>query len=110
MKNRGVFKIRFIHDRQHVKKSVELVERQKEILREGLTKLGFEVVPSAANFLLIKVVPHSGRDLFEKILQKGVIIRSVDEYGLPDYLRVTIGKPDENKIFLKALQEVLGKK
>ena len=55
----------------------------------------------------MKTHPWKGRFLFEQLLQKGVIARCVDEYGLPHYLRVTVGLPEENKTFLKALREVL---
>lgn len=96
-----------LDDKAHLKKTVSLNEREKKRVSDALVKMGFDVVPSAANFLLFKVSPRTtGRSLFEALLKKGVIARSVDEYGLKDYLRVSIGKPRENKIFLKALMEV----
>lgn len=94
-------------DANFVKKSIELNEKEKPLLMKALNDMGLPVVPSATNFLLIKTHPWKGRFLFEQLLQKGVIARCVDEYGLPHYLRVTVGLPSENKTFLKALQEVL---
>lgn len=96
-----------LFDEAHIRKTVQLNQKEKPLMAKALVQLGFDVVPSAANFLLFKVAPHKGRDLFEKILKKGVVARSVDEYGLPEYLRVSIGRPAENKLFLTVLREVL---
>jgi histidinol-phosphate aminotransferase len=94
-------------DEDHVKKSVEMNEKEKKVVSAELETMGFPVVPSATNFILLRTEPWTGRFLFDRLLQRGVIVRCVDEYQLPNCLRVTIGKPDENKIFLKALKEVL---
>jgi histidinol-phosphate aminotransferase len=99
-----------MQDLSHVEKSVEMNEKEKKVLAAELEKMGFEAVPSAANFILFRVMPYKGRALFEDLIHKAIITRSVDEYGLPDYLRVTIGDKGQNKEFLKALREVLGKK
>lgn len=96
-----------LFDVSHVKQSIALNEKEKAILKKKLEEMHFEVVPSATNFLLFKVHPWKGRVLFEKLMDKAVIARSVDEYGLPDYLRVTVGRPKENKKFLTALKEVI---
>ena len=93
-------------DLAHVKKSVALNEKEKTFLIPELTKRGFTVVPTAGNFILFNVAPLKGRRIFEDLLGEGVIARSVDEYGLPDYLRVTVGSRSENKIFLAALARV----
>lgn len=94
-------------DENFIKKSVRMNETEKSILASDLSAMGFNVIPSAANFLLFGVKPWTGHLLFERLLRKGVIARSVDEYGLPDYLRVTVGTPKENKIFMNALREVV---
>jgi histidinol-phosphate aminotransferase len=97
-------------DISHVKKSVSLNEREKKFVTDELTNRGFEVVPSIANFVLFRTAPMmKGRLVFEELLNKGIITRSVDEYGLPDYLRVTIGNHKENEFFLEALREVVKK-
>ncbi len=98
-----------LQDPAHVRKSIELNAREKKFLTEELTKLGFPVVPSSANFLLFDTRPLKGRYVFEQLLLQGLIARSVDEYALPDYLRVTIGNHGENKKFLEALREVTHK-
>ena len=96
-----------LSDDDFIRSSVDMNEKQKAILCGALAGFGFEVIPSATNFVLFKPRPRTGRSLFDQLLRKGVIARCVDEYGLPDYLRVTVGMPGEVKIFLKALREVL---
>ncbi|MBV9079678.1 MAG: histidinol-phosphate transaminase [Elusimicrobia bacterium] len=96
-----------MQDTKHVKKAVELNEKERAAMRAALEKMGFEVIPSAANFLLFRVEPRTGFEIFERLLRKGIIARVVDEYALPAFLRVTIGLPKENKKFLEALREVI---
>ena len=96
-----------LYDAAHVRRSVEHNERERAVLMRELEKLGFPAVHSAANFLLFHVAPLKGRDLFGRLIQKGVIARHVDEYGLPEYLRVTVGPAAENRKFISALREVV---
>ncbi len=91
----------------------EFIARSREVnlaglrqLHEGLGALGLPVLPSAANFLCVNM-GQPGRPLFESLLRQGVIVRPVDNYGLPDYLRVTVGTESENARFLDALATVL---
>ena len=57
--------------------------------------------------MLIRV-PGLGQEVFQAMLREGVIIRAMDSYGFPDYIRVNMGLPAENRRFLEALQKVLG--
>jgi histidinol-phosphate aminotransferase len=92
-------------DRAHLKRTTTLVAREKKALEKALAALGVATVPSAANFLLIHVAPHRGDELFEALLRLGVIVRAMDEYGLPEHIRVTIGRPEENRQFLNAFRQ-----
>jgi histidinol-phosphate aminotransferase len=74
-----------------------------------LERLGIFYVPSVTNFILIKV-PQKGQVVFEAMLKKGVIIRSMRSYALEDFIRVNVGLPEENERFLQALKEVIEKK
>ena len=63
-------------------------------------------IPSQANFILFDV----GRDaseVFQALLKKGIIVRDMKAYGLPTYIRVTIGKLSENSAFIRELQKIL---
>lgn len=88
------------------------VENSRRCIREGLqffasqcTALGLETVPSCANFMLIKT--GEGRKVFQALQQKGVIARPMDGYGLPDWLRVSVGLPEENARAMTLLKEIL---
>ncbi|MDR2851387.1 MAG: histidinol-phosphate transaminase [Desulfovibrio sp.] len=72
-------------------------------LARGLVCMGCAVWPSAANFLLFKPQVPAGA-CFEFLLKKGIIIRPLDSYGLPEHLRVSIGNPQENVAFLAAMR------
>ena len=95
-----------INDHEHIQKSIELNSQQNEFLFAQLTKLGLDCIPSVGNFITFKG-NFSGREMFNKLMKKGVIVRSVDLYDMKDFIRVTIGTESENLKFLKALEELL---
>ena len=77
-----------------------------EQLYSGLTSLGVNFIPSYGNFVCVDF----GRDalpIYQALLLKGVIVRPVGIYGLPNHLRVSVGLASENKRFIEALKEVL---
>jgi len=90
------------------------VERTRRVVREGLAfferelkALGIPFVPSKANFLLVRT--GRGREVFQALQAEKVIVRPMDGYGLPDYVRITIGTPEENQQCLEALKKVLSR-
>src|SRR5450830_709142 len=76
---------------------------------EAFTQLGLEFVPSHGNFVLVKVGDddEAGARVNLALLQQGVIVRPVGSYGLPQWLRISIGLPQENAIFIAALTKAL---
>lgn len=91
-------------DEEHLEKSIALNEKERKRLVDALMRLGFDCLPSFANFLTIKV--GAGRKVFQQLLHQGVIVRPLDGYGMPAYIRVTIGLPEENDRFLNALENL----
>jgi histidinol-phosphate aminotransferase len=77
---------------------------EREVVQAGLTKLGLSITPSAANFLLFGGFSQPADQIWQKLLDRGILIRDV---GLLGQLRVTIGTAAENQAFLSALTEVL---
>lgn len=75
-------------------------------LEAGLTALGLAYIPSKANFIAFDTA-RPCVPVFNALLQQGVIVRPVANYGLPTYLRVSIGLESENARFLEALKQVL---
>jgi len=92
---------------------VEFISRTLKLVREGLSflyneldEMGLEYIPTQTNFFLINV-PDGAKKVFERMLKHGVIVRAMDAYGLPDYIRINVGLPEENERFVKTLKKVL---
>lgn len=94
-----------LSDINQIKRGQRVVKEGKEYLEKALEKMGLEYVPSVANFILIKV--EEGKKVFKQLIKRGIIVRAMDEYNLPQYIRVTIGLPKENRLFIKRLKEAL---
>ncbi len=94
-----------LDDREFVRRSFELNQSGLRRITQGLAQLGLSYIPSFANFVSFKVKDANG--VFQQLLTRGVIVRPIASYGMPDYLRVTIGLQSENERFLEALQQSL---
>lgn len=91
-----------IQDSRYVDRRVKQTCHEREILYKGMEGIpGVYPFPSVANFILFKV-PDADRT-YRKLLQRGILIRPMGGHGLKDCLRVTIGSPPENRLFLQAL-------
>lgn len=77
-----------------------------DCLTHGLRSLGLEVVSSQTNFVLFRT-PLPAEAVFNQMLKHGVILRSMAAFGLPDYIRVSVGRKEENQRFLNLLPRVL---
>lgn len=93
-------------DQDFVARSRALNAAGMHQLTEGVRALGLDVIPSRGNFLCVHL-RRPGLPVYEALLRQGVIVRPVTNYGLPDFLRVTIGTAAENARFLAALKTVL---
>ncbi len=94
-----------LDDHLFVAESYELNRRGMEQIVAGLKHLGLEHIPSHGNFVTFKV--QNAAAVNQNLLKQGVIVRPIGGYGLPDWLRVTIGTEPENAIFLQALAKSL---
>ncbi|MCU0580325.1 MAG: histidinol-phosphate transaminase [Desulfobacterota bacterium] len=93
-------------DTKFYNKTKRIIREGKGFLEENFKDLGLPYVPSQANFILVKV-PLPAQELYENLLRRGVIIRSMKSFGLDRHIRVNVGLPAENKKFIKALRRVL---
>jgi len=94
-----------LDDVTHLVETREMVAQGLEFFERELPKIGIETVPSGANFILVKT--GNGREVFEQLQKRKVIVRPMDPYGLPDHIRITIGTPEQNQVVLEALKDVL---
>lgn len=95
-----------LQDDDYLRRTIALNDAGRVQIERGLQQLGLSFIPSQGNFIAF----DTGADavaVYNKLLAKGVIVRPVVPYGMPGYLRVSIGLDNENTLFLKALAEVL---
>lgn len=98
-----------LNDRIFKDTTLELIIDQRKFLSEELKKMDCDVYPSQANFIMFKP-PSNAWDIFEQLLSKGIIIRPLKSYGLPELLRVSIGTAKENKALIKCLKTIMYEK
>jgi histidinol-phosphate aminotransferase len=93
-------------DHVFLAETLRTVLEGREYLRGALAGLGCELLDSQANFLMFK--PSENASLvYESLLRKGIIVRPLASFGLPEWIRVNVGTAAENKDFVQALQEVM---
>jgi histidinol-phosphate aminotransferase len=91
-----------LDDREHVEASRRVNAEGIESLMREMRILGIEVLPTDANFILAR----TGSGAYEKLLREGVIVRPMEGFGLPDYVRITVGTAEENERLIKALRRL----
>lgn len=97
-----------LKDREHLKKSIEMVKNGRIQLTSGLESL-CKVYSSEANFIMIDVSPHKAKDISESLQEKGIIVRDCTYFrgagkGL---IRITVGTQKQNEIVIDALRAIL---
>jgi histidinol-phosphate aminotransferase len=80
----------------------------RERLNRGLVRLGFDVLPSSANFVFARHPAHAGAALAAALRQRAVIVRHFSASRIADYLRITVGTDGQTDRLLSALSEILG--
>jgi len=91
-----------LDDTEHVERTRACNAQGIEDLGRELAALGIEVLPSDANFVLAR----SGAGTYEALLREGIIVRPMQGFGLDDYIRITVGLPEENERLVKALRRL----
>lgn len=95
-----------LSDRNYIKETILFNEASKHFLAEELTKMGINFIPSAGNFLTIKV--SAANEVYQKLLYQGVIVRPLNAYNMPNYIRVTMSTLDHMQQFLTAFKKIEG--
>jgi histidinol-phosphate aminotransferase len=94
-----------LDDEEHVRRTRENNARGLQFFAKELKRMKREYVPSAANFILVKV--GRGQQVFAELQKRGVIVRPMGGYGLPEWIRISIGTVGENERCVAALKMVL---
>jgi histidinol-phosphate aminotransferase len=95
-----------LDDDDFLRKTIDMVHDGLDYFYAELGRMGVRYFPTQANFMLIDV-GQSADAVFEKLLNKGVIVRSMRAYSYPDYIRVNVGQPRENQRFIQSLESVM---
>lgn len=94
-----------LQDEDHQNRTREITDEGRDYLAREFAGMGLEYVPSHANFILVKV--GDGNTVFQKMLDKGVIVRAMAEYKLPEWVRISVGTMEQNLRCIATLREVL---
>ncbi|MEH6345939.1 MAG: histidinol-phosphate transaminase [Bermanella sp.] len=95
-----------LNDESYVLQSKELNDRGMSQLQAGFDQLNLSWIPSVGNFICF-AIPERAMEIYQGLLAKGVIVRPVANYEMPEHLRVSIGTQVENQTFLLALKSLL---
>ena len=92
-------------DTEHQRKTKAVTDEGRRGMEAAFARMGLRYVPSSANFVLVHV--GEGGEVFKRLMKKGIIVRSMVSYHLPEYIRVSIGTPEQNARFLAELPGAL---
>ena len=98
-----------LEDQAFLKTVVDSNTKERARLAAFFDELGLDQLPSQANFIMVRVGPKAA-EINEAMLRCGVILRPLKSYGLPEYMRISVGSREENDIFMKAFREALSVK
>jgi histidinol-phosphate aminotransferase len=96
-----------LEDDEWFRETRERVIASRGTLCSGLQGLGFEILPSAANFLLVRHPRRRAAELFAALRERGIIVRYFDRPRIDDFLRISVGTDRECEALVAALQEIL---
>jgi histidinol-phosphate aminotransferase len=94
-----------LDDQEFARRCVEGTRSGLKRLSAGFAGLGLEYIPSQANFILVRV--GDGARVFDELQRRGLIVRPVANYGLPEWIRVTAGTPEQNEKLLLELGTIV---
>lgn len=96
-----------LDDGEFVQRSRELCRRERDYVEGVCRELGLPFIPTTTNFMLIRV--GNGAEITQALMQRGVIVRAMDSYQLPEYIRLTFGTHEENVRFVNELRQLLSR-
>ncbi|MCP4042114.1 MAG: histidinol-phosphate transaminase [Gammaproteobacteria bacterium] len=95
-----------LDDQEHLQRSVQVNRQGMRQLTEAFQRLELDYIPSVGNFVCVGL-GRPAAPVYDAMLREGVIVRPIENYGMPQHLRVTVGRERENRRFLTVLQKIL---
>lgn len=99
-----------ILDAQYFEDNCKKIIENREYLRKELKRLGFQMTDSKANFLFVKHNRISGEELYEKLKERGILVRHFTGERIVEYNRITIGSKEEMQALVETIKIILGEK
>ena len=93
-------------DENYFQDTVKKIIKGRDNLAKGLHALGFYVIPSFGNFLLVTHTEHAAADIWRRLRQVGILVRHFDQSLISNYLRISVGCEIQNKVLLEALKKI----
>jgi len=93
-----------LHDTVHMNETRRVTNEGRNFLQSEFLAMDLEFVPSHANFVLVRV--GDGKKVFDALLRRGIIVRAMGSYGLPEWIRVSVGTMPQNQTFIAALRDL----
>jgi histidinol-phosphate aminotransferase len=95
-----------ITDQEYAKDKWEYVRKERARLTKELNSMGWKVIPSQANFVLVNVPDNNGKAAYLGLKEQGILVRYFDRPGLTDKIRITVGTADENNALLAGIKSL----
>jgi histidinol-phosphate aminotransferase len=95
-----------LQDRAWMARNVGRIQQSRKQLTKGLTKMGFQVYPSQANFVMARRAGQNLKWLYEALKRRGILVRYFDALGLQDSFRISVGTPREVSILLREIRAI----
>jgi histidinol-phosphate aminotransferase len=96
-----------LQDETYFRDSCNRIIHTRELLCRELSQLQFRILDSAANFVFVEHPTQAAADLYQSLKQAGVLVRYFNKPGIDNFLRITIGTPDEIDVLVKKLKQIL---
>jgi histidinol-phosphate aminotransferase len=96
-----------LQDQEHQDKTKAITDEGRAYLQSQFEAMGLEFIPSYANFVLVRV--GDGNAVFKAMMDKGIILRAMASYKLPEWIRISVGTMPQNERCITELKKVLGK-
>ena len=96
-----------VDDEDHIHQSLEMVSQGRHYFYQAFDEIGIRYLPTQSNFIFLKDLPMDPNYICDEAMQRGVILRPTNPFGLPDNIRITIARQQENERVVQVIREII---
>lgn len=96
-----------VNDNEHISATLDMIKNGRDYFYREFEALGLTYIPSHANFIFLSDPPLDAAYICEEAMRHGVIIRQTNSFGLPQNIRITVGRREDNERVIEVLKEIL---